>query len=285
MNAFKDIWYTSDDGLRLYARDYGSVDAELTVLCLHGLTRNSADFADLAPGLTDIARVVSVDQRGRGRSDWDTDSANYQPGRYVADMFTLIEQLQLKNIVLLGTSMGGIMSMVMTTRQPDTFKGVILNDIGPEVCEAGLDRIKATVGKSKPVRTAQDAINETANANGIAFPDYQHADWQAWVKRMYEENENGELQLRYDPAIAEPISKSDDNAVPRDPWPLFNATSKLPLLTIRGELSDILEERCVTEMQRRHPGMQYFSVARVGHAPMLDEPGVVDTIRGFLTSL
>jgi len=282
--TYSDIWYTSDDNLKLYAKDYAS-DAELTVLCMHGLTRNSADFDELAPALQDISRVVSVDQRGRGLSDYDSDSNNYQPRRYVQDMFTLIEELNLKNVVLLGTSMGGLMSMVMTTMQPNQFKGVILNDIGPVVAQAGLDRIKSYVGKSEPVKTWEDAVDQTALLNEAAFPSYTQDDWRAWVERMYKENDAGDLVLRYDPAISKPIADSDTNAVPPDPWPLFAACSELPLMTIRGELSDILEMDCVEEMQRRCPEMQFVHLNDVGHAPMLDEPGAVDAIREFLKSL
>ncbi|MBL6689259.1 MAG: alpha/beta hydrolase [Pseudomonadales bacterium] len=286
MSEFKDIWYTSEDGLTLYARDYPcESDSSLTVLCMHGLTRNSADFEDLAPALTDLARVVSVDQRGRGRSDWDSNSAKYTPGTYVGDMFSLIKHLKLENIVLVGTSMGGLMSILMVTMKPDLFRGVVLNDIGPVVSQEGLDRIKGYVGKGKPVKTWEEAIEQTRETNRVAFPAYTDDDWHKWVHRMYEENEQGELTLRYDPAIAEPMAEDDSNAAPADLWPLFDNMTNLPLLTIRGALSDILAEDCVQEMQQRHAGMKLFEVAGVGHAPQLDEPGVVESIRAFISGM
>ncbi len=288
MSTFKDIWYQSEDGLKLYARDYaytGTTESPLTVLCMHGLTRNSADFEDLAPSLTDLARVVSVDQRGRGNSDWDADSANYTPATYVKDMFVLIDRLGLEKVVLIGTSMGGLMSILMNTMRPDAFSGVVLNDIGPVVNQAGLDRIKGYVGKGKPVNNWQDAIDQTRETNKIAFPNYQDEDWQRWVQRMYEETDDGALKLRYDPAIAEPMAEDDTNAAPADLWPLFDTMSSLPLLTIRGELSDILAMDCVEEMQRRHPNMKFLEVSGVGHAPQLDETGVVDGIRAFLSEM
>lgn len=283
--SYQDLWYQSKDGLRLYARDYPKDDAGLTVLCMHGLTRNSADFADLAASLQSDYRVIAVDQRGRGRSEWDSNPANYNTGLYVDDMFTLIDHLRLTDVVLIGTSMGGLMSMIMTTMKPDQFRGVVLNDIGPVVSTRGLDRIKGYVGKGKPVETWEEAIEQTATANSIAFPGYQRENWAKWVERMYEENEDGKLSLRYDPAISQPLNEDDTSAVPADLWPMFEAISKLPLLLVRGALSDILEPDCVAEMQRRHPQMQFFEVADVGHAPMLDEAGVVPAMKAFLSGI
>lgn len=283
---FKDVWYNSDDGLRLYARDYPNADAELTLLCMHGLTRNSADFEDLAAELADQYRVVVVDQRGRGRSDWDSVVTNYNPARYVQDMQVLIEYLDLKNVVLVGTSMGGLMSMMMVAMQPAGFSAVVMNDIGPVVNPAGLERIKGYVGKGGPVETWEDAVVQTRSANEVAFPDYTTTDWQRWVKRMYQETPAGELQLLYDPAISEPLNsdEAETAAVPPDLWPLFDAMINLPLMVVRGERSDILTSDCLAEMKRRHPDTQIFEVTNVGHAPMLDEPGVVSALRNFLTT-
>lgn len=281
----EDIRYDSDDGLKLYARDYPRADSELTLLCLHGLTRNSADFHDLACALQPEYRIVSADQRGRGRSEWDSDSANYTPLRYVTDMFTLIDRLKLKDIVLVGTSMGGLMAMIMTAGNPELFRGVVLNDIGPVVGAKGLERIKSYVGKVKPARTWEEAADQAAEINGAAFPHYTPQDWDRWARRTYAENAAGELELLYDPAIAEPIAASDANAVPPDPWPLFEGLKKMPVLVFRGENSDILEEDCAVEMQRRHPGLKLRTVRGVGHAPMLDEPGVIPWLREFLKTL
>ena len=142
MKDYQDIWYESDDGLKLYARDYSNTGAKLTILCMHGLTRSSSDFEDLAPLLQENYRVISVDQRGRGNSDWDTDPSNYTTLRYVTDMFSLIDALSLKNIVMIGTSMGGFMGMVMISMKPELFSGAVINDIGPVVSKSGLDRIR-----------------------------------------------------------------------------------------------------------------------------------------------
>lgn len=280
--TYRDVWYRGDDGLKLYARDYANEAAPLTLLCLHGLSRNSADFGDLATELQGEYRVVAVDQRGRGRSEWDGNSDNYRPTRYVSDMSTLIERLALEELVLVGTSMGGIMAMMMASAQPGRFRGVVLNDIGPVVSGQGLARIMGTVGQAPPVKTWDDAIDQAEALNGMAFPNYRRADWARWVRRTYAENADGEPRLLYDPAIAEPLRSSGSNAVPPDAWPMFEAMRDVPVLALRGALSDILDEACLAEMQQRHPLLTPVTVAEVGHAPMLDEPGVVDHIRAFL---
>lgn len=280
--TYRDVWCRSDDGLKLYARDYANAAAPLTLLCLHGLSRNSADFGDLATELQGEYRVVAVDQRGRGRSEWDENSDNYRPTRYVSDMFTLIERLALEELVLVGTSMGGIMAMMMASAQPGRFRGVVLNDIGPVVSGQGLARIMGTVGQAPPVKTWEDAIDQAQALNGIAFPNYRREEWARWVRRTYAENAAGEPRLLYDPAIAEPLRASGGNAVPPDAWPMFEAMGDMPVLALRGALSDILDETCFVEMQQRHPRLTPVTVPEVGHAPMLDEPGVVDHIRAFL---
>ena len=280
--TYQDVWYQSDDDLKLYARDYPNPDAPLTLLCMHGLSRNSADFGDLAAELQGEYRIVAVDQRGRGQSEWDGNSANYTPFRYVSDMATLIDQLALKDVVLVGTSMGGMMAMVMVAGNPGGFRGVVLNDIGPVVSQQGLARIMGTVGKVAPVKTWDDAIDQAQALNGDAFPNYGRDDWARWVQRTYAENAAGEPQLLYDPAIAEPLRASESSAAPPDTWPLFEAVRSVPVLALRGALSDILDEACFSEMQQRHPHLTPVTVPEVGHAPMLDEPGVVDHIRAFL---
>ena len=155
MSNYTDVWYQSTDGLKLYARDYpcraGGVAQKATILCMHGLTRNSADFAGLAEHLSERFHVLSVDQRGRGRSEYDSVTSNYTPIIYVQDMFTLLDHLGLGEVILVGTSMGGLMSMLMAAMQPGRVRAIVLNDIGPELDPRGLERIKSYVGKSRPV--------------------------------------------------------------------------------------------------------------------------------------
>lgn len=283
--AFDDVLYQSSDGLRLYARDYRNDQAKHTLLCMHGLSRNSADFAALCEHMADDYRIVAVDQRGRGRSDYDSSPDNYQLGVYVQDMFTLIEHLELQQPVLIGTSMGGLIAMLMQATQPGRFAGLILNDIGPVVNPAGLQRIKGYVGKIGPVNSWEEAARQVEMINKAAFPNFQRQDWEDFARNMYGEDDKGVPVLLYDPAIAKPMDEDNTDAVAPELWPVFDAALSTPLLLVRGELSDILAPDCVREMQARHADMHYVEVADVGHAPVLDEPQAVQAIKEFLSAL
>ena len=282
---YREIRYRGDDGLELYARDYANDGARLTLLCLHGLTRNSADFEHVAAEVAADCRVVVPDQRGRGQSQWDSNPDNYTLTRYVADMFTLIGQLGLRCIVPIGTSMGGLISMMMANTQPSVFRGLVLNDIGPEIAPAGLARIKGHVGKAGPVKTWGEAADAVAKTNAVAFPGYGRQDWKRWARRTYAKNSAGELQLLYDPAIAEQLADPGEDTAPPDTWALFDGLNHLPVLIFRGALSDILDEDCCARMQRRHPGMTLITLPGVGHAPMLDEPDAIRHLRIFLNGI
>ena len=282
---YEEVWYQSDDGLKLFARDYPNPAAKLTLLCLHGLSRNAADFHDLACDLQGEFRIVSADQRGRGRSQWDANPANYTPIRYVRDMNELIKRLELRNVVLVGTSMGGLMSMIMAILDPLPLRGVVLNDIGPEVDPVGLARILSYVGKQQPALWSwADVAERVENDNRIAFPNYRKEDWDRWARRNYGESESGEFLPLFDPAIGPPLVAAMANAPP-DPWPVFEGLKQMPVLLIRGALSDVLEAGCAQEMARRHGDLRLLTVPDVGHAPMLDEPGVVPQIREFLAQI
>jgi len=284
-DTYTDIYYTSPDGLRLYARDYGGAGERPTLLCMHGLTRNSADFHNLALHLKSRFRVISVDQRGRGRSDYDADKSRYRVDIYCADMFTLIEKLKLDNIVAVGTSMGGIMAMSMAFAKAKVFKAVILNDIGPEIDQAGLERIKGYVGASGPFADWPDAASAIKAQGPDVFPDYTDADWLAFAKRTCKKRADGQLEFAYDPAIGEPLQSDDSTAVPVDMWPLFMALFDAPLLVIRGQLSDILSAQTAEKMQLAHPDCQLAEIPRIGHAPMLDESESLNAIDAFLGCL
>lgn len=285
MADFENVYYKSSDGLTLYARDYGPQDADLVVLCMHGLTRNAADFEDVCENLPGGVRGIAVDQRGRARSEYDLNPANYLPATYVQDMFTLIDHLGLERVVLFGTSLGGLMSMMMNAMKPGFFKGVILNDIGPVLDPVGLERIKGYVGKGEPMASWEEAAELIKANNQIAFPNLTGEGWMRFAKRTCEETEDGRVRLAYDPKISEPIGDDEDNAVPPDLWPVFDQLQDVPLLVIRGEISDILHPDTVTEMQRGKPDTQFLEVAGVGHAPLLDEPGVMEKVNAFVEAL
>jgi pimeloyl-ACP methyl ester carboxylesterase len=282
MASYDDFWLTTEDGLRLYARDYPNPDSPLTVLCLHGLTRNSADFAELAEALAPTCRVIVLDQRGRGRSDYDANPANYQIPTYVRDTLTLLDTLQLERVALIGTSMGGLISMTLESLQPQRVGGIVLNDVGPVVEPAGIARIQSYVGKGGNLSSWGDAVRVTRENNRIAFPDFGDADWDAFARRMYHLDADGIPQSTYDAAIAQPLNADTSTAVPPDLWPLFDSVAELPMLVIRGAHSDILSAATVAEMARRHPGLRHVEVANRGHAPMLDEPEALAAIQAFL---
>lgn len=288
MKIYTDLWYQSDDGLRLYARDYAcrdrTISAPETILCMHGLSRNSADFAGLAEHLSASYRVIAVDQRGRGNSEYDSTIANYTPVTYVQDMFTMLDTLEIDRVILIGTSMGGLMSFLMCAMQGARISAVVINDIGAEVDPAGLDRIKSYVGKAIPVTSWSDAIAQAKTMFGAAFPDFSDQQWTDFVHSTYKEV-NGVPVLAYDSAIAQPLDDDVSGAVPPDLWPVFDACSKTPMLVIRGELSDILALDCVVEMRARKADLQFSEILRRGHAPTLDEPESRAAIDQFLRGL
>ncbi len=285
MSAYKDIYYQVEDGLTLYARDYQGRQvndpAAPTILCMHGLTRNSSDFEDLCHHLSEQYRVIAVDQRGRGLSQWDDQLERYNPLTYVNDMWQLLDQLSIDQVLLIGTSMGGLMSMMMAAQAPQRILGVVLNDIGPEIDPVGLARIKSYVGKSFPVSDWTDAVIETRRINGACFPEYGDVQWLQMAYRLYRENADGVPVLAYDPAISQPLSETEGAVAPPDLWPLFLGMVDIPVLALRGALSDLLSENCFIDMQNRLPQMMAVTVPRVGHAPALDEEVALSAIDEF----
>ncbi|WP_031239247.1 alpha/beta fold hydrolase [Asticcacaulis sp. AC466] len=293
MTDFSDIYYASSDGrLPLYARDYGLPQQGSlqgipqngpAILCLHGLTRNSADFHDLAMHLKGRYRVICADQRGRGRSQWDPDAINYQPLIYAADMVRLLDYLSLDRVIVIGTSMGGLMAMILGTMARTRLVAVVMNDVGPELDPAGLARIASYTGKTPPAANWAQAAELAKLTNGVAFPDYGPDDWVAFARRLYTENAEGVPVLAYDPAISGGL-KADTQTpvVPPDLWAMWDALAGLPILAIRGALSDLLSARTLEKMAQRHDGLKTVTVPNRGHAPMLDEPEAIAAIDAFL---
>lgn len=282
MTSYDEHFYTSRDGLRLYARDYPHADPRATILCLHGLTRNSADFAELCATLNDEFRLIAVDQRGRGKSAYDPNPENYNPLVYSRDMFDLLDGLEIPQVIVIGTSMGGVISMVMGSMDSTRFRAVVLNDIGPVIDPAGLNRIRGYVGKLEPVNTWTDAEAQVAATNAIAFPDYTAEEWRTFARKLYREDASGRPVVAHDPAIAGSLrDRAEAPAVP-DLWPAFDVLQDVPILVVRGETSDILAPECVKEMRRRRPDLEAVEIPGRGHAPMLDEPAAVTALRDFL---
>ena len=279
---YVDVFFRSEDNLRLYARDYPGPEADSpTILCLPGLTRNSKDFAELADELRENYRVVCPDQRGRGRSERDPDATHYHPQQYVVDMYMLLDVLGISRAIVIGTSLGGLMAIVMMTTDAKRIRAAVLNDVGPEVDPRGIERIASYVGKTAPVADWQTAAEQTAHINGIAFPDYEAHDWKAMAQRLYVQ-EGTTPVLDYDPAIAQGVNSGTAAPIL---WPLFDAVGAMPILVIRGETSDILSTDTLAEMTRRTPHIMVQVVPKRGHAPTLSEPTARIAIRKFLAAI
>lgn len=266
--------------LQLFARDYPGDGPAL--LLMHGLTRNSGDFELLAQHLAGNYRLIVPDQRGRGLSQADPDPSNYRPDIYAGDMFALLDSLDIEGPGLIGTSMGGLMAMVMNAAKPGSFPAIVFNDIGPVLDEEGLGRISGYVGGAEPYADWDEAAEACAAINASAFPDYQKEDWQAWARRTCREMPDGRIALAYDPAIADSFADTDETQQP-DLWPVWDALGETPVLVIRGALSDLLSPDTVAKMEVRHSGpFAHVDVPNRGHAPMLDEPASLTAIMPFL---
>ena len=282
MRSFNDYFFQTADGLRLYARDYPSPDINAPVLlCLHGLTRNSRDFESLALALASDFRVVVPEQRGRGLSDYSENASRYSLLQYVEDTRGIIVDLGLERLSVVGTSMGGLMTFALAAQYPGLIERAVINDIGPEIAQEGLDRIKSYVGVAGPFKHWDEATAYLRSITAEIFPDWSNAQWSHFARQCYIERE-GQIVIDYDPQIATPLATQSSDTEAETLWSLFEAMVSVPSLLIRGELTDLLAPGCVVRMQRMHPTMEVLNVPNVGHAPMLNEPGVTEAIRRFL---
>jgi len=275
-----DGWWTSPDGLRLHYRDYpGGRAGRPPILCIPGLTRNARDFERVAERLAGDWRVICVDLRGRGESEAATDSATYTPLAYLKDVQALIAELALDRVVMFGTSLGGLVTMLLAAADKARLAGALLNDVGPVLEEKGLDHIRAYVGRSQTWPTWVHAARALCEAQRERYPDWDLEQWLVFAKRVCRLTAQGRVTLDYDMRIAEPL-KAPVPAV--DLWPIFQALSGVPSLLVRGELSDLLAASTVERMVAENPDLEAVTVPRVGHAPTLEEPEAADAIDGLL---
>jgi pimeloyl-ACP methyl ester carboxylesterase len=286
-SEFSERSWQSPDGLELYFRDYAGDDSgKPPVVCLHGLTRNSRDFEGLAPHIAAKGhRVIVPDMRGRGQSAYADDSATYAVPTYIADLMALLEQEKIERYVSVGTSMGGLMTMLVAQFAPEKIAGAVINDIGPVVDPRGIDKIKTYLGKGGSFPTWMHAARSLEEVHGESHPTFDANDWIAMAKRSMTLCNNGRIAFDYDMKIAEPFNDADENAVPPDLWPGFEALAGKPLLIVRGGVSEILSEETLGEMQSRAPDADTVVVPKAGHAPTLDEPEVRSAIDSLLASV
>lgn len=270
--------FTTPDGTRLHYEEAGD---GLPVLCLPGLTRNGADFDHVAPQLAGT-RMIRLDSRGRGRSDW-ADPQTYTIQHEAEDVLALLDHLGLDRAAILGTSRGGLIAMALAGTAKARLIGVCLNDIGPVIEQAGLDTIEGYIGKPPPYRTHEEAARSRALI-WRSFRDVPHDRWLAEVRAHYTETPDG-LALRYDPALGDVFRAGASSKSFPDMWPLFDAFAGLPLALIRGANSDLLSKATADEMARRRPDMIRAEVAGRGHVPFLDEPEAREAIARWLEAM
>ena len=275
--------WLSRDRLKLYYRDYPGSDDRPPLLCLHGLTRNSRDFEAFADRYAGRFRVIAVDFRGRGMSERDPQPARYLPVTYAADILQLLDELLIDRALFVGTSLGGLVTMLIAGIQPQRIAGAILNDVGPELDRSGLDRIRSYVGKPKRFKDWDEAADYVAAINRGLPASYGPDDWIRAAKRICREDD-GAVVLDYDMAIAEPFNRPEqpEGGVAFDMWPFYRRLGQVPLLIVRGESSDLLSRATAKAMLDAAPGAQLVTVPGVGHAPELTEPAAVAAIDDFL---
>lgn len=281
MPGYEDRYWWSNDGVRLHARDYPGNGARPPILCLPGLTRNARDFDALAPRLSGQWRVIAPDFRGRGESGYAKDPMSYVPLTYVQDIEALLRELGVERFIAIGTSLGGIVTMLLSGMRPGMIAGAVLNDVGPEIDPAGLSRIRGYVGKSSPWPTWMHAARALAEVHADAYPDWGLEDWLAMAKRVYRLNSAGRVVLDYDMRIAEPFRVPGNEAGP-DMWGALAGLAHTPVLILRGERSDLLSAATAERMVSALGRAELATVPNVGHAPTLMEPAALVAIDRLL---
>jgi pimeloyl-ACP methyl ester carboxylesterase len=268
-DGFRECWFHAQDGLRLYYRDYATAAPSRTpVLCLSGLTRNSKDFHDFALRMATQRRVLALDYRGRGRSARDPDWRNYRPETYIGDVLDLLALAGLDRVVVVGTSMGGLMAMGLAAFRPTCLAGAVLNDIGPDVAAAGYGRIMSYIAADRPHRDWASAIADMREMfPNLSLQTPEH--WQRLAEGTFRRGEDGLLHFDWDVALARSLQVGQ--ARYPDLWPMFRAFARRPVLALRGGNSDVLSEETFERMGREKPDLLRVTVPGAGHVPALDE--------------
>lgn len=269
--------FETSDGLNLHFNDLGEGPP---VLCLAGLTRNGDDFGFMAPHLAEI-RLIMLDSRGRGLSDFDPSYANYNVMREAQDVLELLNHLELERAAIIGTSRGGLLGMMLAAGNPDRISALVLNDVGPVIDTDGVARILDYVGKPPTEHSLAEAAEVMQMGMGPKFPGVKLARWKKLAAAIYAESGDG-LRLRYDPMIRQAMVEQLEAGPVGDLWPLYDTLRDIPMGVIRGANSDILTDDTVQMMKTRHSNLVVGTVPDRGHAPFLDEPEALTVIRTVL---
>jgi len=272
-------FFSATDGAKLYYTDEG---AGLPVLALSGLTRNTGDFDHVAPHLLDHGvRLIRMDYRGRGQSDWAAPES-YTIPQEAQDALALLDHLNIDKAAILGTSRGGLIAMTLAFTAKSRLLGVALNDIGPEIAEAGMSVILDYIGRNPAQQTHEEAALFRAKA-WTHFTGVSHERWLAEVRNHYEQTPEG-LVIKYDPRLRDAVLAGRDAPLP-DLWPLYDALNGLPLALLRGDASDLLSTATFEEMRRRRPDAHAATVTGRGHVPFLDEPEALGVLTDWIREL
>jgi pimeloyl-ACP methyl ester carboxylesterase len=279
-------FFSAADGMQLHALEAGPNDrARLPAICLPGLARTSEDFRVLIEALASDRerprRVLALDSRGRGRSEYDRNPDNYSVPVELGDVMRLLDEFNIARAVFIGTSRGGILSMSLAMARRQAIAGVVLNDIGPLLEMRGLMRIKGYVGKMAPPASYKDAVRILKGAMGDQFPAWSEATWEQYAGLTWKE-ENGRLVTRYDSALSNALANVDPYTPAPAMWPQFDALAGSPVMVIRGEHSDLLSRETVRDMKFRRPDLVAIEIAGQGHAPLLTGPETIEPIRDFV---
>ncbi|PCH94339.1 MAG: alpha/beta hydrolase [Rhodobacteraceae bacterium] len=270
--------FTTSDGLSLAYDDTGQ---GTPILCLSGLTRNSSDFQYVLPHLKNH-RVIRMDMRGRGQSDFDPDYANYNVLREGQDALELMDHLGIDRFAILGTSRGGIIAMTLAPLHHDRLLGVMLNDIGPAFDPRGIEAIMNFIGRRPSAKTYTE-MTALMPEISVGFNNVPTARWDTETRTRWIDKPDG-LHLRYDPALRQALEEQSHGDT-LDLWACFDAFKDIPLALVRGENSNLLTMETVSEMQNRMPQMHFSNVKDRAHIPFLDEPEALDILAAFLKDI
>jgi len=285
---WSDQYWWSSDGVRLHARVYAGPEGSESaspLLCMPGLARNARDFEDLAPHIAQDRKVIVVEFRGRGESAFAKDPMTYVPLTYVQDVVAMLGEMQIDRFAAIGTSLGGLVAMLLAAALPGRLVGAVLNDVGPELQTAGLERIRDYIGAGGSQPTWMHAARAFAELNGAIYPGYEIHDWLRLTKRTHRLTAEGRIVTDYDKQIAAPLRVPGGADAAADLWPVYRALGDVPLLILRGELSDILARSAGEKMVAELPRARLVEVPGVGHAPTMDEPAARAAIDAWVAEL